>query len=332
MKAFLLTVSNNPLFGEIFTPAVLDALRTRVDLDERVVTPENFAALLPALQQAQVLFGTWGFPAALAADLARLPALKLVFFAAGSVKFFAEPFLRNGIPVVGAKEANAVPVAEFALAQIILSNKAYFRNTRLYRGPEPFRARELPHGPGNYRQRVALLGYGSIGRQVRRLLSNLDLDVLVSDPTLSPEEAEREAITLVSLEEAFSLASVVSCHLPNLPALKHVLGAALFERMRPGATFINTGRGMQVDEAGLAEVFARREDLTALLDVTYPEPPAAESPLYRLPNVQLSSHISGSLGSERERFTNLILDELDRARQGLALRHAVTLEQLPFLA
>jgi len=332
MKAFLLTIPNNPLFEEVFTSEVLEAIRTRVDLDDRAVTPENLGELLPALQEAEVLLGTWGFPTHLASELARLPALKLVLYAGGSVKPFAEPFLRRGIPVIGARSANAVPVAEFTLAQIILSNKGYFRNTRLYSNPGIFRDGLLPQGPGNYRQTVALLGYGSIGRQVRRLVRNLELDVLVNDPTLSAGDARREEVTLVSLEDAFSRANVVSCHLPNLPSLHRVIGAAHFEAMPGGATFINTGRGMQVDEAALADVFARRDDLTALLDVTDPEPPAAESPLYRLPNVRLSSHISGAIGTERERLTNLILEELDRARQGLPLRHLVTVEELPLLA
>lgn len=68
--------------------------------------------------------------------------------------------------------------------------------------------------------------------------------------------------------------------------------------MRQGATFINTGRGAQVDEAGLIEVFKRRPDLTALLDITCPEPPEDGSELYTLPNIHLSSHIAGSKNDE----------------------------------
>ena len=83
-----------------------------------------------------------------------------------------------------------------------------------------------------------------------------------------------------------------------------MLNAALFRSMRPGATFINTGRGAQVNESDMAAVFGARPDLTALLDVTWPEPPEAGSPLYTLPNVHLSSHIAGSLGNEVVRMAD----------------------------
>ena len=102
--------------------------------------------------------------------------------------------------------------------------------------------------------------------------------------------------------------------------------------MRKGATFINTGRGQQVDEEGLVTVLRERTDLFALLDVTHPEPPLAGSPLYELPNVQLSSHIAGVVGNERRRLTDLIETELERFLKGTPLQHAARLEELERMA
>ena len=227
---------------------------------------------------------------------------------------------------------NAVAVAEFCLAQIILSNKGYFRNTLMCREPQTAHQSIAHTGPGNYGETVALLGYGAIARQLRGLLRMLNLKVLVLDPTLSSSEAQKEEVELVDFQCAFETALVVSNHLPNLPALEKVLRADLFRRMRPNATFINTGRGQQVDEDGLVEVLRDRPDLTALLDVTHPEPPLPGSPLYKLPNVQLSSHIAGVVGDERRRLTDLIETELVQFLKGAPMHHSATLEELERIA
>lgn len=328
----MLNTPGSPYFEEMLNSRVREAFRERLDLDERIVTPETLRELMPDLQHADVLIGTWGFPVGLVEELASLPELKLLLFAGGSVKAFAGPFLERGIPVIGGREANALPAAEFCLAQIILSNKGYFQNIRMCRTPA-LAHQDVAHcGPGNYGETVALLGYGRIARRLRHLLQPLDLNVIVVDPTVSQEEAERERVSLASMEEAFSQALVVSNHLPNFPHLHGAIGRCHFERMRPYATFVNTGRGQQVNEKGLAEVLAQRSDLVALLDVTYPEPPLPDSPLYTLPNVHISSHISGAVGMERRRLTNLIIEELDRFLRGEVLLYSTRLEELDLMA
>ena len=331
-KAFLLDTPGNPFFHDVLRPDALERLRRLLDLDPRIVTPGSLPGLAKDLAEAEVLVGTWGFPVQLAEELAALPKLRLVLFAGGSVKAIARPFLERGIEVVGGRHSNAVAVAEFCLAQIILSNKGYFRNTRMCRRPETAHQLVAHTGPGNYGVTVALLGYGAIARHLRELLRNLHLKVLAVDPTVDPSDAESEGIELVSLERAFEDALLVSNHLPNFPSLENVLGADLFRRMPEGATFINTGRGQQVDEAGLIEVLRERADLTALLDVTHPEPPLPGSPLYDLPNVQLSSHIAGVVGNERRRLTDTIEAECKRYLQGEKLQHATRLEDLELMS
>jgi phosphoglycerate dehydrogenase-like enzyme len=171
-----------------------------------------------------------------------------------------------------------------------------------------------------------------IGRKLIELLKPFTLKVVVVDPHLSDADARTLGVAKVSLEEAFADALVVSNHLPNLPELRGVLNEPLLASMRPGATFINTGRGAQVDEAAMAKVFAARPDLTALLDVTNPEPPEADSPLYRLPNVRLSTHIAGSLGDEVIRMADWMIEEFLAFQSGRPLRYAVTAEQLRTMA
>ncbi|MHB1318560.1 MAG: hydroxyacid dehydrogenase, partial [Anaerolineae bacterium] len=272
--------------------------------------------LLSGMRDLEVIFSTWGMPVLDAAALERLPRLQAVFYAAGSVRAFAEPLLERGILVTSAWAANAIPVAEFALAQILLACKGYFRNVRDYRPETGLSAHDCFRGPGIYDVPVALIGAGQVASALIERLRPFHLEVLVVDPFLSDGAAEELGVRLVSMGRAFSEAYVVSNHLPNLPDLVGALNGALFASMRPGAVFINTGRGAQVVEAEFAAVFRERTDLTALLDVTWPEPPETESPLWRLPNVHISSHIAGSLNNEVGRLADYAIESFIVWRYG----------------
>lgn len=305
-------------------------LATLCDLHPRIVTAENFTAELPALQGLEVIFSTWGMPCLSAAQLELLPKLRVVFYAAGSVSHFASHYLERGIQIVSAKEANADSVAEFCLGQILLGTKGYFRNSREYRMPA--RWDSCFRGPGNYEETVALIGVGAVARKTAAMLQHFKLKLLLVEDYLSDAEARTLGGTKVSLEDAFASAFVVSNHLADFPHTRGAIRARHFRALRPGAVFINTGRGQQVDEADLAAVFAERTDLTALLDVTEAEPLPAESPLYALPNVHLSTHLAGALNNEAPRLADLVIDEFLAYRAGQPLRHSVTLESLSLRA
>ena len=295
-----------------------------------VIDAGNFERSAELLRDVEVIFSTWGMPPLTPAQLDKMPALKAVFYAAGSVRAFAGPFLARHITVVSAWQANAVPAAEFALAQILLATKGYFRNSRALRAPVDFQT--AFRGNGNFCEKIALLGAGAIGRKLVTLLRPYHLQLLVFDPFLPAGQAQEMGVRQVSLEEAFSEAYVVSNHIADLPETAAMLHRGLFECMRPDATFINTGRGRTVDEQALIEVLAARPDITALLDVTEPEPPAEGSPLYSLPNVHLSTHIAGSIGHERIRMADYCIQDFRAWLQGENLRYAVTTEMLKTMA
>ncbi len=297
-----------------------------------VVSAAGFAEHSENLAGVEVVFSTWGMPSLTAAELEILPSLKAVFYAAGTVKDFAAPFLDRGVIVCSAWAANAVSVAEFCLGQILLSCKGYFRNTRDCRVPPGKRTVSPFLGKGVYGETVALIGAGQIGRRLIELLRPFQLNILVVDPYLSESEAAGLNVRKATLEEGFRQAIVVSNHLPDLPSLQRVLDGKLFSVMRPGAVFINTGRGAQVNEPELVEVLRCRPDLLALLDVTFPEPPPEESAFYTLPNVQLSSHIAGAHGDEVVRMADYMLEEFRRWQAGEPLRYSLTAEMLERMA
>ncbi len=158
---------NSPL-AQVFSPSRRQALQKRVELMPCVITPANFSELKPQLREIEVLFGTWGMWRPTAVQLESLPRLKAVFYAAGSVKSFASPFLEQNITVVSAWAANAVPVAEWTLAQILLANKGLHRNEREFSAAR--HARSVFRGRGNFGATVSLLGAGQIGCRVIEFL------------------------------------------------------------------------------------------------------------------------------------------------------------------
>lgn len=302
------------------------------DLCEEVIGSENLGEHAALLGQIEVLFSTWGMPRLQEEQLDRMTALQAVFYAAGSVKGFAGPLLARGITVVSGWGANARPVAEFTLAQILLACKGYHRNRREYVSPGSRGTGQAFRGAGVYGETIGLIGIGMVGRGVCELLRGFELEVVGCDPYLSAEQAAELGVEVVDLEQLFERSYVVSNHLPNLPSLQGVLHGGLFARMRPNATFINTGRGAQVVEADLIEVLGQRPDLTALLDVTFPEPPVEGSELYGLPNVELTTHIAGSLNDEVVRMADHIIEEFQAWEAGHPLRFQVTEDMLETMA
>ncbi|MER5495915.1 hydroxyacid dehydrogenase [Streptomyces sp. NPDC002561] len=274
------------------------------------------------LREVDVLFTGWGAPVLDAAFLSHAPRLKAVLVAAGSVRHLTTPeFWARGIPIVSAAAANAIPVAEFSLAQILLGLKQVHRI-----GREVSSSRSFPHNPkvpGGYRSRVGLLGLGHIGRLVASHLARFDVEVLATDPVAPADAARRAGVRLVGIEELFATCQVVSLHAPLLPETRGTIGARLLSSMEHGATLINTARGALVDEPAAAEVLRARPDLTAVLDVTHPEPPSPDSPLFTLPNVILTPHLGGAVGAERNRLGLLVLDELGRFVREEPLQHAI---------
>ena len=186
--------------------------------------------------------------------------------------------------------------------------------------------------PGAYHANVGLVSYGIIGRLVRQRLRAHEVNVFVHDPYITDEEAAQEKIQRVELDELFTRCDVVSVHTPLLPETTGLITGAHLRQMKPGALFINTARGEIIDEPGMIGALRDRPDLQALLDVSTPEPPARDSPLYTLPNVVLTPHIAGSLGPECQRMGHAMVDEFERYLAGLPLRWEVTPERAALMA
>jgi phosphoglycerate dehydrogenase-like enzyme len=327
---FMHRTERTSILERVYPADRMKRIARNCDLFPAVINSENFDTHLPDLGNLEIIFSTWGMPALSTEQIKKLPNLKILFYAAGSVHHFAAPFLENGIRMVSAGAANSVPVAEFTQAQIILANKGYFRNIREYQSPSTIST--AFRGPGNFNTTISLLGAGMIGRNVIELLKPFDLNILVFDPFLSEADAAALNVEKVELMDAFERGQVVSNHLANNAETRGLLTAAHFSAMPPNAVFINTGRGATVDENGMVQALKERTDLTALLDVSDPEPPEENSPIFQLPNIKISSHIAGSINNEVPRMADLVISEFENWLTGNPLEHEIIPAKLKTMA
>ena len=282
--------------------------------------------------EVELLFTSWQAPVLDEVMLARFPRLRVVFYGAGSVRRMVTPaFWRRGIRLTTAASANAVPVAEYTLAVTLMGLKRLWPHAQRTRRLRSF-DRGLDEPEGAFHSRVGLISLGTIGRLVRERLRPFDLEVCAHDPFVPPAEAAELGVELLPLADLFDRCSVVSLHAPRLPATIGMIGGDLIARLRPHATFINTSRGALVKEDELCEVLRGRPDIQVVLDVTDPEPPHPDSPLYTLPNVMLTPHIAGSRGRERRRLGECMLAEFSRFWRGDPLVFEVSEAQARIMA
>ncbi|MBR3955549.1 MAG: hydroxyacid dehydrogenase [Clostridia bacterium] len=324
---------NKEKLHEVYPDYIRQQLSETYNFDaDFVLTQDNLAENSERALDIEYIFSTWNMPSWSEDEIRTyLPNLKAVFYAAGTVQYFAKPFLENGVRVFSAWKANGLPVAEYTFAQIVLANKKYFRYVR--KNPFGWLKKEKVHIPmGNYKFKVGILGDGAIGSEVIARLKTLECEIYLFSITKSQEEAEKEGIHLCSLHEIFRECDVISNHLANNPQTQKIITKELLCSMKPDATFINTGRGAQVDEKGLCVALLQKKDRTALLDVTHPEPPKPYSPLWYLPNVFMTPHIAGSLGQEVWRMADYMYKESVALTNNQPLQYEVTAEMLKTMA
>ncbi len=259
---------------------------------EEKTSPEEAIELL---QGREIGIGSWGTPnPATEGLLGACPELKLWIHAAGSVKGIvrpvAEAIRERGLVVASCAPAIAEQVAETTLGELIVGVRRILENAAANRNGK---ARRPENCLDLEQATIGVLGASQVGRRVIRNLQPFGPRILVYDPYLTDEGAaelgveRRDAVTEVCRE-----CHALTIHAPANPDCRHMVGPEQLAAMRDDCVIVNTARGMIVDEAALIEELSKGR-FFAFLDVTDPEPAPEDSPLRRLPNVVLTSHIAG---------------------------------------
>jgi phosphoglycerate dehydrogenase-like enzyme len=280
------------------------------------------------LEHVDILLASWGCPPVDEDLLSYAPDLRAVFYAAGSVRtVISTAAWERKLTVVTGKDVIAERVAEFAASIIYLSLKHFWYYERCAWQDRTWVQRRLV--PGTVGSRVGLVSVGSVGKHLIAHLSRSALEVVAYDPYIERECFVRMgSCTPVSLEEVFSTSDVVSLHAPLNSETEHMVGHDLLGSMKHGATLVNTARGGLIDPEAMTAVLKARRDLTAVLDVTEPEPLPQGSELFSLANVIITPHIAGNVSSERRAIGHAIAEEVQRFALGQPLHLAVTPDRL----
>ncbi len=330
MDNIILTQNKND--GErlkVFLQAVDNSFR-----EIKCFTKEDIVSKSNEYKKVTTIWSTWYMPVFSEGEIHNyFPSLEYVFYAAGTVKYFAVPFLNSGVRVFSASKANGVSVAEFVVAQIVLANKGYFQTQQAYRWPMTshgfFKTRRISElKVGNYEAKIGIVGCGMVGSKVVELLKPYKFDVCIYDPFISDERIKELGTKKLELDELFSTSDVVSNHLPDIASTMNLIDYSLLSKMKPTSTFINTGRGRQVVESDLCKVLRNNPMMCALLDVTVHEPLYPWSPLYWCKNVFITPHIAGCLSMELKRMVECMVHVYQDILSGCNNQCEVLLEQL----
>lgn len=319
----------------LFPSSALQRLRAlgalRINPNRGEPTPEQ---LIELAEEADVIVTSWGSPQLTAEVMRKLPRLRYVAHAAGSVKpIVSDAMFDRGVRVTSSAKVLGMGVAETALGYTIACVKNLFNVSRGIHAGGWTKEAPLKEYDGireMFEIKIGVVGGGMAGSHYMKLLSMFDVEILLYDPFISAEQArDRFCAKKVSLEELLSQAEVISIHAPSIPETYHMVNADTLKLMRRDATLINTARGSIIDEEALYAHMKAGNLKYACLDVFDPyEPLLPENPLRTLPNCILSPHLAGLTHNGLLRIGAHCADEIERFAAGKPLTTEILREQL----
>lgn len=240
-------------------------------------------------------------------DAAR-PQLKVVSnFAVGFDNIDVPACTRRGIPVGNTPGVLTETTADLAFALLMAVARRlpeaydYVRQDRWHTwGPLLLLGRDIHGGT------LGIVGFGRIGREMAKRGRGFGMRILYYDlHRATPEEEAELGATGVEMDELLAESDFVTLH-PNLtPETHHLMNAAAFAKMKPGAVLVNASRGPVVDHDALYEALRSGQLFGAGLDVTEPEPIRADHPLLTLPNCLVVPHIASASEATRDKMAEI---------------------------
>lgn len=241
--------------------------------------------------------------------LDRLPKLKVVGRAGVGVdNIDVAACRRRGVEVVYAPASSTNAVAEYVVALLCDALRP-----RVYLQEAEERSRWSHHRKTLVATRqfdeltLGILGMGRIGTTVAGFANALGFQTIAADLESIPTEC-RHGAEMVSTEELFTRADVLTIHVDGRRANRGLIGDDLLDRMKPDAVLINTSRGFVMQHDPLREILAERTEMRAFLDVHDPEPPPPGDRLFTLPNAHLLPHLASRTETAMARMSDVVRD------------------------
>lgn len=306
-----------------FSPASLNILREAAQAD--VLCIANTDEFLSRLQEAEILCSYW------VPDNWRTLAPHLRWLqcsGAGVDGLQATGILdaESGVRVTTAVGVHGATIGEYVFGSMLMFNRTWPEMVRLQdRHVWPRSANWYKLGGRELGdQTLGIIGLGSIGRRIAHLAKAFGMHVLATKRTVSGNELEPDVDRLYPIEQLHDVlrqSDYVVLAIPLTKETEKLIGEAELRAMRPNAYLVNIARGRVIDETVLIRALKEGWIAGAGLDVTEEEPLPPDSPLYSMPNVILTPHISGVSVHYDQRLTALFADNLRRYRTGQPLRN-----------
>ncbi|MCD6520477.1 MAG: hydroxyacid dehydrogenase [Anaerolineae bacterium] len=334
-KYNVLVTIPQPLRDEILTAETLERLQSFANVvlneDGRNWTAEELADKLPGMD---AILASWGLPKLTEEVLAKADRLRIVAYAAGSVKYFVtDALFQRGIVVTHAASRIADSVAEFALLLAMIGLRFPHEFDRRMKAGEPWPRRDVFPFPEREiaKRKVGILGMGYVGRRAARLFQGVGAEVWAYDPYLPEEQAKELGVRKVDLDTLLSQCEVISIHLPTTPETHHMLGAREFSLVQDGAILVQTARSWVWDEEALLKELQQGR-FWAAIDVYDQEPLPEDHPFRKLSNVFLTPHVAGRTVDSYQSLTAEVVGDLERFFNGQPLLHQISPEKLAIMA
>lgn len=215
---------------------------------------------------------------------------------------------QRGIAVRPATGANADAVAEYVIAAAMLTSRGAFSSTEQVASGAWPRRDLVGHEVAG--RTLGLIGFGDIARRVAGRARSLGMHVVAYDPYLDPGHRAWNLADSVTFDALVSRADIISIHVPLSDETHGLIDAGVIEKMRPGASIINTSRGGIVDEDALAAALSEGHLAGAVLDVFAHEPVSAQdgARFAGVPGLILTPHIAGVTVESNERVSAMVAD------------------------
>ncbi|MDR5709673.1 MAG: D-2-hydroxyacid dehydrogenase, partial [Armatimonadota bacterium] len=290
--------------------AMIRAVDSRVEL--RVVPrPEA----LDHAVEAEVWVG-WDLPEG---TLERAERLRWVHSTAAGVENLLPKLAGRDVLLTNSRGIHAIPMAEHVLGCLLV----FARNLHLAFRHQVHRRWQPEPGGELWGATVGILGLGAIGQEVARRCRAFGARVVGLRRTAAPVPEVEEVYGPEGLEAVLRRSDYVVLTLPLTPQTRGLIGAQELGWMKPGAVLVNVGRGALLDERALVEALRSGRLRGAALDVFETEPLSPEHPLWDLPNVLITPHVSGNSPRYMDRAIPLFCDNLRRYLRGEGLRNVV---------
>ncbi|MDE0057079.1 MAG: phosphoglycerate dehydrogenase [Defluviicoccus sp.] len=228
----------------------------------------------------------------------------------------------RGVVVMNTPFGNAVTTAEHAIALMFALARQIPAADRETQSGAWDRARFL--GTELAGKTLGIVGCGSVGSVVADRAQGLKMRVLVHDPYLAAERAERLGVARVALDELLERSDVISLHVPLTDRTRGILGEAALAKTRPGVRIVNCARGELVDAHALADALSSGHVGGVAVDV-YPEEPPGDYPLFGMEGVIATPHLGASTAEAQENVAVQIAEQMSDYLLDGAVLHAVNM-------